>query len=171
MARDFTGRGRELKMLRDHIGTLPPAKGLSAALSQLRDWSGLSPKPILMLYGVGGIGKSALIGRLLWEQAEVDDDASFPFAYLAFDQPWLRVDAPHTMLAEAATQLEIQYPQHVQAFAVFRDAVLSFRDSRGALSSGRAPIPTRGVQGAASRGGAVNLNTAISGNSATTTRA
>jgi hypothetical protein len=150
VASNFTGRSKELKMLRDHIGALPPAKGLSAALMQLRDWSGLSPKPILMLHGVGGIGKSALIGRLLWEHAEVDNEARFPFAYLAFDQPWLRVDTPHTMLAEAATQLEMQYAQHSQAFSFFRDGVLRFRDSRGALYRGRAPMATRGLQGSQS---------------------
>lgn len=147
VVRDFVGRAGELAMLRDHVGTLPPSRGFAAAVVQLLEWGGLSPKPILMLHGVGGIGKSALIGRLLWEHAEVDDQARFPFAYLAFDQPWLRVDAPHTMLTEAAAQLELQFPQHRAAFHAFRDRVLHFRDSRGSLHRGRASISTRVSQG------------------------
>ena len=146
MAENFTGRESELAMLREHIGALPPKRGVEAAWHQLRAWLTLRRHPILVIHGVGGIGKSALIGRLLWEHAVAEHDAQIPFAYLTFDQPSLRVDATFTMLREAATQLELQFPEHAEAFAMFRGAVLDFRDSRGALISRQTSAPTRGAR-------------------------
>lgn len=146
IAENFTGRKDELAMLREHIGALPPLRGIEAAWRQLREWVTLGERPILAIHGAGGIGKSALIGRLLWEHAVADHDVQIPFAYLTFDQPSLRVDATFTMLREAANQLELQFPEHAGPFAAFRDAVLKFRDSRGALVSRKTNASTRGAR-------------------------
>ena len=144
MAENFIGRKNELAMLRDHIGALPPVRGIEAAWRQLREWVTLRKRPILAIHGVGGIGKSALIGRLLWEHAIADHEVQIPFAYLTFDQPSLRVDATFTLLREAVSQLELQFPEHAGAFATFREGVLEFRDSRGALVSRKTRTSTRG---------------------------
>lgn len=146
MAENFTGRVSELAMLRQHIGALPPKRGVEAAWNQLRSWVKLARPPILVVHGAGGIGKSALIGRLLWEHAVAEHDAQIPFAYLTFDQPSLRVEASFTILQEAATQLELQFPEYPKAFAAFKKSVLQFRDSRGALVGRKTSAPTRGAR-------------------------
>jgi hypothetical protein len=129
---NFTGRVEELDMLRQHIGALPPATGWRSIGRYLANWL-VSRKPILAIYGPGGIGKSALIGRILWEQAQAELQTRIPFAYLAFDQPTLRVDSPFTLLVEAAAQFGVQFPDHTQTIERFNDNVRKFRDDRGAL--------------------------------------
>ena len=146
VARDFTGRARELGILREHVGALPPASGLDAMRRQLRAWMNISAKPVLCIYGPGGIGKTALIGRMLWEHSQTDVKAWIPFAYLAFDQPSLRIDSPFTLLVEAASQLEGQFPEHADAFRRFRDDLRTFRDHRSALGARRKRSASRGAR-------------------------
>ncbi len=134
---DFTGRVNELDMLRGHIGALPSATGVRAFVSHVADWLMASRKPILALHGPGGIGKSALIGRLLLEQAQAEPHARIPFAYLAFDQPTLRIDKPFTLLVETAAQFEQQFPEHAERIDLFHQSVRDYRDGRGALGERR----------------------------------
>lgn len=150
VAQNFTGRIEELARLRDHIGALAPATGLQAVQRQLGAWLraplGLSRQPILAIHGPGGIGKSALIGRMLWEHSQADPQARMPFAYLAFDQPALRVENPFTLLIEAAAQFELQFPRSADAIASFRNGVRQFRDARAALGQRRVGTSSRGAR-------------------------
>ena len=130
---NFTGRVEELTMLRDHIGALPTTTGVEDVIRRLADWLKAPHKPILAIYGPGGIGKSALIGRMLWENTQAEPQARILFAYLAFDQETLRVEAPFTILVEAAAQFELQLPEQTDPFNHFNDFVRKFRDARGAL--------------------------------------
>ncbi|MGH9966690.1 MAG: hypothetical protein ACREBG_02490 [Pyrinomonadaceae bacterium] len=143
---NFTGRVAELDMLRRHCGVLPEASGIQSIGRYIAEWLKRSPQPILAIYGSGGVGKSALIGHILWEQAQAEPEKRIPFAYLAFDQPTLRVDTPFTILVEAAAQFDQQFPEHKEAIERFHSDVRAFRDARDSLGKRRAISSSRGAR-------------------------
>ncbi|WP_217602378.1 ATP-binding protein [Chitinophaga sp. GbtcB8] len=123
---NFTGRKKELRTLNQHIGN---------ASTSILDWFSSKKKPILAIHGPGGIGKSALVGRLLWENFQGDNKKKIPFAYLAFDQPNLRIETPFTILVEVAAQLALQLPELAAVFIQFNDVVRDYRDGQGAINN------------------------------------
>jgi len=129
---EFIGRLNELKQLRDYVGILPPSRTESVR-RRVRKFFNLVERPPLVITGPGGIGKSALIGRFLYEHSNVAEEHHFPFAYLPFDNPSLKIDDPFTLLIEAAAQFELQYPQGVSTFQTFHEQVKSYRDIRGQI--------------------------------------
>jgi hypothetical protein len=118
---NFTGRKRELGIIRAYIETLPT--------------DNFTGSQVLAIYGPGGVGKSALVGRVLWELNQDDSSRRIPFAYLAFDQPTLRIESPYTILVEAAAHLAIQFPQHQAAFDSFSQQVTRFREEQSKLGN------------------------------------
>lgn len=64
-----------------------------------------TPQRLLLIEGVGGIGKSALIAQLMLRFAAMKDAPRLPFAYLACDDPALDVTDPETLLSGAARQI------------------------------------------------------------------
>lgn len=123
---NFTGREKELRLLNEHIGNETPS--LLKRLYAKR-------KPILAVHGPGGIGKSALVGRLLWENFQGRYKQRIPFAYLAFDQPNLRIETPFTILVEAAAQLALQLPELAPLFTRFNEVVRDYRTAQGGLKN------------------------------------
>lgn len=111
--RHFTGREAELAVLREHAGLDGPAPGP------------------LVITGVGGAGKTALVGRFLIEQLETSAGGPLPFAYLPFDAETLDVREPYTVLLAAARQLS---PAESPAVAEFSRVVAAYRDHRGSLN-------------------------------------
>lgn len=111
--RNFTGREAELAALRQHAGLDGPAPGP------------------LVISGVGGAGKTALVGRFLIEQLERGAGGPLPFAYLPFDAETLDVREPYTVLLAAARQLS---PAESPAVAEFSRVVAAYRDHRGSLN-------------------------------------
>ncbi|MFG2869454.1 trypsin-like peptidase domain-containing protein [Streptomyces sp. NPDC048338] len=99
----FHGRVRELDLLRAYLAL--PAE---------------PAEPPVLLHGVGGIGKSTLLARFLLDSLR-EEPAGFPFAYIDFERPTLSVHEPATVIAEAARQLGIQYPDHRAAFDALAD--------------------------------------------------
>ena len=142
---NFMGRQDELKQLREFIH-LSEAKH-SLLNKVLKDLITNNPvperKPILSICGPGGIGKSALLAHLLMENSVGKKAQRIPFAYLAFDQPTLRIEAPFTILLEAISQLELQLPEHKAHFDDFRDQVRTFRDEQGNIKSRGLSFDTR----------------------------
>jgi hypothetical protein len=122
---DFTGREAELAILRDH------GKGYI--------------QPIYAIYGPGGIGKSALIGRFLSDRVSPGPDFGF-FAYLAFDQTSLRIDAPYTILVEVVQQFRNQHPSLADYADGFLDSVNRFRNLQGEVLSKSFNYQTRGAR-------------------------
>ncbi|MFJ8016963.1 AAA family ATPase [Streptomyces sp. NPDC096339] len=94
----FQGRAAELAELRAYVDSAP----------------GDSEAPVLV-HGLGGIGKSTLLAKLLLDSLR-DSPARFPFAYADFERPTLSVREPATLVAEMARQLGIQYPRHQEEF-------------------------------------------------------
>ena len=133
VANHFTGREAELARLREHIGALPAATGWRAVQKQLTAWLGTKPRPILAICGPGGIGKTSLVGRMLWEHSQVAPQVRIPFAYLAFDLPTLRVETPFTLLVDAVAQFSLQYPEHAEVIEEFQHRVREYRDARSAI--------------------------------------
>jgi hypothetical protein len=107
---DFAGRARELAQLREHVGVLPPGS-IREHLSRIAaSIFNLNEKPPLVIWGFGGVGKSTLVSRFIWEHATLSNTERFPWAYLDFDRPGLLAEEPLTLLIEAVRQLGIQYP-------------------------------------------------------------
>ena len=106
----FRGRQEELQKLRDYVGVLPPGSvrerinRIAAAIFKLEE------KPPLVIHGPGGVGKSALVARFIFEHATLPDTERFPWAYIDFDRPGMLAEEPLTLLVEAVRQLGIQYP-------------------------------------------------------------
>ena len=107
---NFAGRTQELQQLRDYVGVLPPGSVRGHVARAVRKVFRLQENPPIVIYGPGGMGKSALIARFIWEHATIPD-ASFPFVYLDFDRVSLRAEEPLSLLAEAVRQLGLQYPE------------------------------------------------------------
>jgi V8-like Glu-specific endopeptidase/tetratricopeptide (TPR) repeat protein len=106
----FTGRREELARLRAYIGVLPPGSirerldRISAKIFNLHE------KPPLVIWGAGGLGKSTLVGRFIWEHTTLPHAEHFPWALIDFDRPGMLAEEPLTLLVEAVRQLGIQYP-------------------------------------------------------------
>lgn len=146
VTKDFVGREKELAQLRHYVGVLPPSSLREAANRQLRAWLTLERRPPLLLFGPGGVGKSALVGRFLWEHSQASDALRFPFAYLPFDDPLLVIREPYTLLVDAAQQLAQQYPDNDRAHATFRAVLERYSRGRAGLAGLAAASPTRGAK-------------------------
>lgn len=142
---NFTGRTAELAFLIRHITTAPKKESKSFTTT-ISDWfSPSDPKPLLSVYGPGGIGKSALAGKLLYENAMSQTTEPFPFVYIPFDLGNMRVESPLTILVEAASQLSIQLPALQQRIEIFNNYVREFRDRRSSLASRSKSLATRSL--------------------------
>lgn len=136
--RDFVGRRRELHYLRD----------------RLQLFSSSQPQGPLAIWGVGGVGKTALIGRFLIEHVEAPEREWFPFAYLPFDSETLDVREPFTLLVAMAAQFDAQAGSigdiWTNAALVqdqlrrFGEAVDYYRDRRGSLQRRAGEFAERG---------------------------
>ncbi|GGU73675.1 hypothetical protein GCM10010211_44580 [Streptomyces albospinus] len=116
----FQGRGRELDQLRSYVGL--PA-GYAAARREpagrlLSTGAHSAPAPPLVIHGPGGMGKSTLLAKFLLDTvpdpargSPVAYASAFPFAYIDFERPTLSIQEPVTLIAEAARQLGVQYPE------------------------------------------------------------
>lgn len=114
LADGFVGRTSELQKLHDYVGVLELRSSTERIVDVFRGWL-LKPKQgPLIVYGTGGVGKSALIARFVLDQ---DSNrlafGGFPVVYLDFDNSSLRLDHPETLVKEAFRQVNLQYPKDV----------------------------------------------------------
>jgi tetratricopeptide (TPR) repeat protein len=84
----FQGRTTELAALRAYI-----------------DDNG-ARRPPLLIFGAGGMGKSALVAKFI-----LDSVGRLPLAYLDCDRPGIVAMEPVTLLAEIVRQLALQFPE------------------------------------------------------------
>lgn len=122
----FRGRKEELAVLREYVGVAPP-RGTFESIKRhyhnivepVFNWD---KKPPLLIFGLGGVGKSTLVAKFILEHAEAHTKDRFPFVYLDFDKQSLSASDPETLLIESARQLSIQYvdePQLSQSFKAY----------------------------------------------------
>ncbi|MBB4423957.1 tetratricopeptide (TPR) repeat protein [Bradyrhizobium sp. CIR48] len=127
----FVGREEELQILRDYVGVVEPS-----LWQRLRGFVGPGSRPPLVLYGPGGVGKTALIGKFLLEHVNAPTKGWFPFAYLPFDSSSLDVSEPFTILVAASTQLSAQINDEARSdrsTQEFSFLVSEYRDERAQL--------------------------------------
>ena len=92
------GREEELRRLHEYVDG-PPHLNFSS-------------NPPLLLYGVGGVGKSTLTARFLLDLAERDEtDEPTAWAYLDLDRPTLATYEPLALLADIVRQVGAELPQ------------------------------------------------------------
>jgi tetratricopeptide (TPR) repeat protein len=112
LANGFKGRERELQALRAYVDELPSvgvkewlSRGVQNILDIFRD------RPLLMIYGPGGVGKSTLVAKFILDHAGPDQLRPIPFVYLDFDRAFLDPSQPDTIMGEAFRQIGIQFPE------------------------------------------------------------
>lgn len=107
----FVGRTSELQKLHDYVGVTELRSSMEALTAVFRGWLLKSKLGPLLVYGPGGVGKSALIARFILDQdANRVAFGGFPIAYFDFDNSSLRLDRPETLVKEAFRQVALQYP-------------------------------------------------------------
>lgn len=129
--RNFVGRRRELARLHAHL-------------------SGPGSRPLL-IWGAGGSGKTALVGRFLLETIDAGGP-SLPFAYVPFDSASVDVREPFTLLVAVAAQLTSQAgallggstPGFGSLTEAFGRQVARYRDTRGSLTRRAGTYTVRG---------------------------
>jgi len=105
LTQGFMGRTAELDKLRRFVGVLDPHSRIEAVARFLTSFH--ATRNPLMLYGIGGIGKSTLLAEFI--RQHVNSPVPFPWVYLDFDNPRLNVAVLSTLIDEAVEQLKAQY--------------------------------------------------------------
>ncbi|MDF2188440.1 ATP-binding protein [Paraflavitalea sp. CAU 1676] len=119
----FRGRHAETTALRTYVGVAPPKsllESVSRGIGNLADSIFSNSKDPMLIFGVGGIGKSTLLAHFILEHYEAHTQDKFPFVYLDFDRPQLNALEPDTLLIEAGRQLGIQYRDQPELSAAFQ---------------------------------------------------
>lgn len=106
----FVGRERELRALYAHVG-IRPSESIGEMTGRLvksafEAFAG-APKGALVLHGIGGMGKSALVAKFVLEHVRRDEHW-LPFAYLDFDRSTLAGAEATALLVEIARQIGLQ---------------------------------------------------------------
>jgi len=129
----FVGRETELQVLNDFVGIPEVSSTAENATSAFRGWL-LQPKSgALVVYGLGGVGKSSLIARfiLIQEGARLAF-TKFPIVYFDFDDSSKNLVRSETLCLETARQLAMQYPGatgiHAQMRAAYAESMESAND-------------------------------------------
>ena len=103
----FTGRKADLDVLRKYVGVADSSLRGNFFRLVIGILDLYKNKP-LMIYGIGGMGKSTLIARFILEHTEQPMKRRFPFAYIDFDQPEVVAEEPITILAAIVRQVGMQ---------------------------------------------------------------
>ena len=123
----FSGRSKELSLLHDYIILADEAAFMEAhqeLLARANDGPGSAagdnpqqptddtlekPKPLL-IYGMGGIGKSTLLSYIILDP-QISAGEKPPFVYIDFNRKDIDLENPLSILLEATTQLAVQNPE------------------------------------------------------------
>lgn len=97
----FVGRDEELRAFREILDIDDPS--LSSRIGSM--FRGGVPR-LIYLEGVGGIGKTALMGHMLSQFRDEQKRSRFGFAYMACDDPGFEILRPEVMLQNAAGQIK-----------------------------------------------------------------
>lgn len=117
----FVGREEPLRQLREFVDVLPEGMLATMWRASANFLGGLGLRSILheaplVITGMGGMGKSALLSKFLLEHLDAAKSPDLLFAYVDFDKPAIWPDQPLTILAELAQQLALQVPSHTSQF-------------------------------------------------------
>lgn len=95
------------------IGRDAELSRLHAYLDEPRSGPGLSADPPMVVYGIGGVGKSTLIARLVMDLHEAGQRGTQrAWAYLDLDRPTISSGTPEIILDDIFYQVAAQFPEH-----------------------------------------------------------
>jgi hypothetical protein len=117
----FVGREASLWQLRKFVDVLPEGILHTVRRYSANTISGFGLHSVLyeaplLITGMGGMGKSALLSKFLLEHLKTSASPYLFFAYIDFDKSAIWPDQPLTVLAEIAQQLALQVPGHAAEF-------------------------------------------------------
>ncbi|WP_010216769.1 ATP-binding protein [Sphingomonas sp. PAMC 26621] len=143
LANRFVGRRKELARLRSFL--------LEERASAGRRGKGARS---LFLKGPGGVGKSALVARVVLDFFDEPEAAALPFLYVTFDDPAINPAEPQTLIGAALLQLEAQVASlHTdQAADEARQAVAELRDRMSGHTRARRRLNDRAIVATSQRG-------------------
>lgn len=127
------GRVDEMEQLRSYVGVLKPEELRFYATRAARSiWSTLtrsdSSEPLL-IQGIGGMGKSTLIGKFVLDHA-LFPGVPLPFVYLDFDRAALAPRQPLQLLIEITVQLGQRFPEMEERLRLLRTNLREVIDSQ-----------------------------------------
>ena len=120
----IVGRGKQIEALRAYVGIVPPEElkqyvnRTFNSLWQKVTFSDAANQP-LIITGIGGMGKSSLIGKFILDHA-LFPGVDLPFAYLDFDRAALAPRQPLQVLIDIALQFSTWFPALEVPLAKFR---------------------------------------------------
>ncbi|MCW3097698.1 MAG: hypothetical protein JWL77_3316, partial [Chthonomonadaceae bacterium] len=111
----FQGRQEEMRRLRSYVDAAEAesvfesaARFVQRKVAKIFD---LKQRLPLLIQGEGGVGKSTLLAKFILQHAAANDTSAFPFIYIDFDRPDIRISEPMTVVADACRQLDLQFPE------------------------------------------------------------
>ena len=125
MADRFFGRGEEMERLRDYVGVIP-ADSIIGSVKRSLNWVSrtIKGRATMMVWGVGGVGKTTLISKFMLEHANAAA-SRFPFAYLDFDRATISARRRLGLLAEMCLQTGAQFEELSEPLANLRSRALA----------------------------------------------
>lgn len=137
LAQGFAGREEELRILRSYVDELESASFRETIKRRAGNVLDIfRTRPLLAIWGPGGVGKSTLIAKFLIDHAGPQVARPVPFVYLDCDQGELDPLQPDSLLAEALRQIQVQFPEFAGAAAHLEadSATRMVSEERGAIS-------------------------------------
>lgn len=127
----FVGRQSELTMLRAFVDELD-YESVGERISRLftRAYKGaqylfgIRDESVMFIEAQGGLGKSTLVAKFVVDHAR-NQSTPFPFVYLDFDRAVLQPRDPRQLLAEAARQVSLQFPETADEIRELRRRISS----------------------------------------------
>jgi hypothetical protein len=119
----FAGRINEVRRLRAFVDELE-SQSLSESFGRVISRTGrifTHKARLLMISARGGLGKSTLISKFVYDHAAKTQ--GLPFAYLDFDSAALHPKNPLLLLVEVARQVALFHPDHNERLVGFINAV------------------------------------------------
>lgn len=128
----FRGRKNELALLRKYVGVIEPQGTMEVIqryyqsyIEPVINWD---KKPPLLIFGLGGVGKSTLLAKFLLDHVQAHTIDRFPFVYLDFDRQSLNANEPETLLIESSRQLSVQYGDVDELAVLFSNFHTKWKD-------------------------------------------
>jgi hypothetical protein len=137
LANGFAGRTSEIDRLRNFVGVRPSATTFGKISRLAIDTFGSEQKPPLIVWGIGGVGKSTLMAKFIEEHALIDREMQFPFVYFDFDSGWVGLARSSALAVQFLSQIVNQYPERAAAAARFRRRYDRFLAMPETTSEGR----------------------------------
>lgn len=117
ITKNFAGRKKELAVINDYIDWLPKEGLVNKTFGFIRNAINWHDKLPIIIQGIGGIGKSSLISKIIIDNNGMKKKDKLPFVYVDFDVPGFSLAEPLGLLLEGIRQLSFQFPKNKDIFS------------------------------------------------------